>query len=44
VILATGASERIIPDIPGISKPIVITPEDFLTGKAKVGEKVVVME
>ncbi len=43
VILATGAPRRIIPDIPGISKPIVITPEDFLTGKAKVGGKVVII-
>ncbi len=43
VILATGAPQRIIPDIAGISKPIVITPEDFLTGKAKVGGKVVII-
>ena len=43
MILATGAPERIIPDIPGISKPHVVMPEDFLTGKAKVGEKVVVI-
>ena len=42
-ILATGAPERIIPDIPGISKPHVVTPEDVLTGKAKLGEKVVVI-
>lgn len=43
VILAIGAPERIIPDIPGISKPHVVTPEDVLTGKARVGEKVVVI-
>jgi len=43
VILATGAPERIIPDIPGISGLTVVTPEDVLTGKAKVGEKVVVI-
>jgi NADPH-dependent 2,4-dienoyl-CoA reductase/sulfur reductase-like enzyme len=43
VILATGAPERIIPDIPGISKPNVVIPEDVLTGKARVGEKVVII-
>jgi 2-enoate reductase len=43
VILATGAPKRVIPDIPGISKPHVVTPEDILTGKAKVGGKVVII-
>lgn len=43
VILATGAPERIIPDIPGISKPHVVIPEDVLTDKVQVGEKVVII-
>lgn len=43
LILATGASQRIIPEIPGISSPLVITPEDALVGKASIGEKVVVI-
>jgi 2,4-dienoyl-CoA reductase-like NADH-dependent reductase (Old Yellow Enzyme family)/thioredoxin reductase len=43
VIVATGAPHRIIPDIPGISKSHVVTPEDVLTGKASVGKRVVVI-
>lgn len=43
VILATGAPKHIIPNIPGISKPHVVTPEDLLTGKVSVGKKVVVI-
>lgn len=43
VVIAAGASGRIMPDIPGISKPFVITPEDMLTGKKPLGKKVVVL-
>lgn len=43
VILATGAPKHILPDIPGISKPQVITPEDVLSGKVAPGGKVVVI-
>jgi 2,4-dienoyl-CoA reductase-like NADH-dependent reductase (Old Yellow Enzyme family)/NADPH-dependent 2,4-dienoyl-CoA reductase/sulfur reductase-like enzyme len=43
VILATGASIPAIPDIPGISKPHVTTPEDVLTERTPVGKKVVVI-
>ena len=43
VILATGAPHRIMPDIRGISKPHVVTPEDVLTGKASVGKRVVII-
>jgi len=41
VIIATG-STPIIPDIPGINKPIVATCCDLLLGKKKIGDKVVV--
>jgi 2,4-dienoyl-CoA reductase-like NADH-dependent reductase (Old Yellow Enzyme family)/NADPH-dependent 2,4-dienoyl-CoA reductase/sulfur reductase-like enzyme len=41
VIVATGA-RPLIPPIPGIYKPHVVTAENVLTGKVKVGEKVVV--
>jgi 2,4-dienoyl-CoA reductase-like NADH-dependent reductase (Old Yellow Enzyme family) len=41
VILATGA-RPLIPDIPGIDKSHVATAEDVLTGRLKVGKKVVV--
>jgi 2,4-dienoyl-CoA reductase-like NADH-dependent reductase (Old Yellow Enzyme family)/NADPH-dependent 2,4-dienoyl-CoA reductase/sulfur reductase-like enzyme len=41
VILATGA-KPFIPDIPGIDKSHVATAEDVLTGRLKVGKKVVV--
>jgi len=43
VILATGAYTPVIPDIPGISKPHVTTPEDVLTGRSPVGKKFVVI-
>lgn len=43
VILATGASKPVIPQIPGIFKPHVITPEDVLTGKKPVGKKTIVV-
>ncbi|MBW1801062.1 MAG: FAD-dependent oxidoreductase [Deltaproteobacteria bacterium] len=43
VILATGAPERIVPDIPGTSKAHVVSPEDVLTGNISVGKKVVVI-
>ena len=42
-IIATGAPKHVVPDIPGISKPHVVTPEDVLTGKARVGERVVIL-
>jgi pyruvate/2-oxoglutarate dehydrogenase complex dihydrolipoamide dehydrogenase (E3) component len=41
VIVATGASP-LTPDIPGITKPHVVTAVDVLTGKAQIGKKVVV--
>ncbi len=41
VIIATG-STPCIPEIPGIDKPHVVIAEDVLTGKARVGKKVVV--
>jgi 2,4-dienoyl-CoA reductase-like NADH-dependent reductase (Old Yellow Enzyme family)/thioredoxin reductase len=41
VISATGA-KPLIPDVPGIDKSHVITAEDVLTGRLKVGKKVVV--
>lgn len=43
VILANGAPMHIVPEIPGISKPHVIKPEDVLTGKVSIGKKVVVI-
>ena len=43
VILATGAANRITPDIPGISMPHVFGPEEVLAGKASVGKKVAVI-
>ena len=42
VIIATGATPN-IPDIPGVKGGNVFTVRDVLTGKAKVGEKVVVL-
>lgn len=42
VIIATG-STPIVPDIPGIDKPIVSTCIDLLTGKRKAGKSVVVI-
>jgi thioredoxin reductase len=41
VIVATGA-KPLAPQIPGIDKPMVKSAEDVLTGKAKVGKRVVV--
>lgn len=41
VIVATGPNV-LIPPIPGINKPHVITAEDVLTGKVKVGKRVVI--
>ncbi len=42
LILATGVLP-VIPDIPGISRDNVVTAEDVLLGKARVGQKVVVI-
>jgi len=42
VIVATGATP-LLPQIPGIDKPHVVLAQDVLTGKAKVGKKVVVI-
>jgi pyruvate/2-oxoglutarate dehydrogenase complex dihydrolipoamide dehydrogenase (E3) component len=41
VIIATGA-KALIPDIPGIDRPHVVTAEDVILGKAHIGPKVVV--
>jgi 2,4-dienoyl-CoA reductase-like NADH-dependent reductase (Old Yellow Enzyme family)/thioredoxin reductase len=41
LIIAIGA-EPIIPDLPGINKPNVVTVREMLTGKSKTGEKVVI--
>jgi 2,4-dienoyl-CoA reductase-like NADH-dependent reductase (Old Yellow Enzyme family)/NADPH-dependent 2,4-dienoyl-CoA reductase/sulfur reductase-like enzyme len=43
VIVATGAPKRVVPDIVGVVKPHVVTPEDVLSGKASVGKAVVVI-
>ena len=42
VILATGPAP-IIPEIPGVERENVVTVRDVLSGKAKIGEKVVVL-
>lgn len=42
VIVATG-STPLIPDIPGINKPHVVTAESVLKGTAKLGKKVIVV-
>jgi len=42
VIVATG-STSVIPDVPGIDNPIVVTCIDLLLGKKEAGEKVVVI-
>ncbi len=42
VVLATGASP-VLPDIPGIETQGVVTAWDVLSGKARVGEKVVIV-
>lgn len=41
VIVATGATP-LRPPIPGVDKPHVVTAADVLTGKARVGKKVIV--
>lgn len=41
VIIATGAT-ALVPDIPGIDRPNVVSAHDLLIGKAAVGEKVLV--
>jgi 2,4-dienoyl-CoA reductase-like NADH-dependent reductase (Old Yellow Enzyme family)/NADPH-dependent 2,4-dienoyl-CoA reductase/sulfur reductase-like enzyme len=41
VIIATGA-KPLIPGIPGINRPHVVTAEDVILGKAQIGRKVVV--
>ncbi len=43
VILATGASVPVVPDLPGISKSHVVGVKDVLTGKVELGETVVVL-
>lgn len=42
VILATGA-RPLVPDIPGIKSPHVVTAWDLLAGKASVGKEVVII-
>ena len=42
-ILATGAPIPVIPEVPGISKAHVAGVKDVLTGKVKLGERVVVL-
>jgi 2,4-dienoyl-CoA reductase-like NADH-dependent reductase (Old Yellow Enzyme family)/thioredoxin reductase len=42
VIIATGGTPA-IPDIPGIGKSNVVTAEDVLSGKVKVGQNVVII-
>ena len=43
VIVASGTSVRVLPDVPGISKPHVLSPEDVLSGKVAPGKKVVII-
>jgi 2,4-dienoyl-CoA reductase-like NADH-dependent reductase (Old Yellow Enzyme family)/thioredoxin reductase len=43
VILATGASIPVVPDVPGISKKHVVNVKDVLTGGVKIGKKIVVL-
>lgn len=42
VFVATGAIP-VIPDLPGVARPNVVTVTDVLLGRAKVGERVVVV-
>ncbi|MCJ7575747.1 MAG: FAD-dependent oxidoreductase [Dehalococcoidia bacterium] len=42
VVIAAGGSP-LMPDIPGIDKSNVVTAEDVLSGKAKVGQNVVII-
>ncbi|HEX7474667.1 MAG TPA: FAD-dependent oxidoreductase, partial [Dehalococcoidales bacterium] len=41
LIIAIGA-EPVIPDLPGINKPNVVTVREMLSGKSKTGEKVII--
>jgi len=42
VVIATGGSP-VMPDIPGINKPNVVTAQDVLSNKVKVGQNVVII-
>jgi 2,4-dienoyl-CoA reductase-like NADH-dependent reductase (Old Yellow Enzyme family)/thioredoxin reductase len=42
VVIATGGTPA-MPDIPGIDKPNVVTAQDVLSGKAKAGQRVVII-
>jgi 2,4-dienoyl-CoA reductase-like NADH-dependent reductase (Old Yellow Enzyme family)/thioredoxin reductase len=42
VIIATGGTP-VMPDIPGIDEPNVVTAQDVLSGKAKAGQNVVII-
>ena len=42
VVIATGGTS-VMPDIPGIDKPNVATAQDVLSGKAKAGQRVVII-
>ena len=42
VIIATGGTPA-MPDIPGIDRPNVVTAQDVLSGKARVGQNVVII-
>jgi len=42
VVIATGGTP-VMPDIPGLSKSNVVTAQDVLSGKAKVGQNVVII-
>ena len=42
LVIATGAAPE-VPELPGVDKPHVVNMFDVFTGKAKVGEKVVIL-
>ena len=42
IVIATGGTP-VMPEIPGIDKPNVITAQDVLSGKAKAGQNVVII-
>ncbi|HEU65424.1 MAG TPA: FAD-dependent oxidoreductase [Chloroflexi bacterium] len=42
VVIATGGTP-VMPDIPGVDKPNVVTAQDVLWGKAKAGQNVVII-
>ncbi len=42
VVIAAGGTP-VMPDIPGIDRPNVVTAQDVLSGKAKVGQNVVII-